>query len=188
MEDERREWYLKSSRLPDENGRLETESDYSERMAPGDVLWLIDRTARAYRVQAVYPGGLILHDMGIEEDTSRFPDTDAIFGAADVDPGAGLALRLPATRPSYELVPLFPRKPIAVEVEHRETSGPGEMIIELYDKKDPRPLRRSGDDELDRLMADSFETLLRLQLKNLEASAEIGEMWIKYLKYKRGKG
>lgn len=154
------------------------QKEYGARLKPGDGLWLLGDEAVYYTVEDVDERGVYLH---LEEREALYD----VFGDREFGPIES-PYQLPAMREMNALMPT--RRPLAVEVEHKDdASGPGEMVIELYAKDGDGYIKRSTDDDLDALMADAFETLLRLQIKTLESTAEIGDLWIKYLKYKKGR-
>lgn len=174
----RRHYYYYTSKEPDDDGIFPLSREKLAHLAPGDGLWLVGKEAAFYIVEEILDDSVRLK----REDVEGVEDFGEMeFGA--VSNGGGY--QLPATRQVSALIPTG--KPLAMEVEHKgDGSGPGEMVIELYSKDGDGYIKRSTDDDLDALMAEAFETLLRLQLKTLESTAEIGELWIKYLKYKQG--
>lgn len=174
----RRHYYYYTSKEPDDDGMFPLSREKLAHLAPGDGLWLVGKEAAFYIVEEILDDSVRLR-REVAEGVEDFGEME--FGA--VSNGGGY--QLPATRQVSALIPTG--KPLAMEVEHKgDGSGPGEMVIELYSKDGDGYIKRSTDDDLDALMAEAFETLLRLQLKTLESTAEIGELWIKYLKYKQG--
>lgn len=173
----KRHYYYYTSKEPDDDGIFPLSEEKLAHLAPGDGLWLVGKEAAFYSVEEILDGSVRL----VREDADEVVDFGNMeFGALSETDG----YQLPAMR---QVGALIPTKPLAMEVEHKgDGSGPGEMVIELYSKDGDGYIKRSTDDDLDALMAEAFETLLRLQLKTLESTAEIGELWIKYLKYKQG--
>ncbi|CAC9928771.1 hypothetical protein PEPNEM18_00784 [Aedoeadaptatus nemausensis] len=174
----RRHYYYYTNKEPNADGMFPLSEEKLAHLAPGDGLWLVGKEAIFYSVEEILDGSVRLERKDAEgvEDFGNME-----FGALSETDG----YQLPATRQVSALIPTG--KPLAMEVEHKgDGSGPGEMVIELYSKDGDGYIKRSTDDDLDALMAEAFETLLRLQLKTLESTAEIGELWIKYLKYKQG--
>lgn len=174
----KRHYYYYTNKVPDDDGIFLLSEEKLAHLAPGDGLWLVGKEAVFYIVEEILDGSVRLK----QEDSGGVEDFGEMEFGALSESGS---YQLPATRRVNTLVPTG--KPLAMEVEHRgDGSGPGEMVIELYSKDGDGYIKRSTDDDLDALMAEAFETLLRLQLKTLESTAEIGELWIKYLKYKQG--
>lgn len=173
----RRHYYYYTNKEPNADGMFPLSEEKLAHLVPGDGLWLVGKEAAFYIVEEILDGSVRLE----REDAESVEDFGEMeFGALSETDG----YQLPAMR---QMGALIPTKPLAMEVEHKgDGSGPGEMVIELYSKDGDGYIKRSTDDDLDALMAEAFETLLRLQLKTLESTAEIGELWIKYLKYKQG--
>lgn len=178
MGERKRHFYYYTSKRPDDDGVFSLSEEKLAHFAPGDGLWLVGDEAVFYIVEEIVDGALRL-----KREEAAWPEDFGEGEFGTVTDGDGY--QLPATRQVNALMPMG--RPLAMEVEHKgDGSGPGEMVIELYSKEGDGYIKRSTDDDLDALMADAFETLLRLQLKTLESTAEIGELWIKYLKYKQG--
>ena len=162
-----RAYYLYTDRLPDEEGFLAVEEAYRSRLKAGDGLWLVGEKHRLYSVDGITDEGVYLSEQASDEE--EFFDPSQV--------------RLPAMRQSSALMPMA-ESPFAVEVEHGEGGGPGEMVIELYGK-DEGGLFKTTSDEEDAYLAESLKGLLRMQIKTMESTAEIGEMWIRRLKEKQ---
>lgn len=162
-----RAYYLYTDQLPDEEGFLAVEEAYLMRLKAGDGLWLVGEKERLYSVDGITDEGVYL---------SERPSGEAEFSGPS-------GVNLPAMRGSAALMPMA-ESPFAVEVEHGEGGGPGEMVIELYGK-DRGGLFKTTSDEEDAYLAESLKGLLRMQIKTMESTAEIGEMWIRRLKEKQ---
>lgn len=162
-----RAYYLYTDRLPDEEGFLAVEETYRSRLKAGDGLWLVGEKKRLYSVDGMTDEGVYLSEQASDEEEFAGPSQP----------------RLPAMRQSAALMPMA-ESPFAVEVEHGEGGGPGEMVIELYGK-DQGGLFKTTSDEEDAYLAESLKGLLRMQIKTMESTAEIGDMWIRRLKEKQ---
>ena len=164
MGERNRAYYLYTDQLPDGDGFLPVEAAYSARLKAGDGLWLIGDGRRFYFVDGITDAGVYLTEA--ESDFAEVGDVN-----------------LPAMRHSGALMPMD-KKPLAVEVEHGEAGGAGEMIIQLYGKDEGGLFKTAGDEE-DAYLAESLKGLLRMQLKTMESTAEIGNLWIRRLREKQ---
>ena len=162
-----RAYYLYTDHLPDEEGFLAVEEAYLTRLKAGDGLWLVGEKERLYSVDGITDEGVYLSEQTFDEGDLAGPSQ----------------INLPVMRESTALMPMD-RVPFAVEVEHGESGGPGEMVIELYGK-DRGGLFKTTSDEEDAYLAESLKGLLRMQLKTMESTAEIGNLWIRRLKEKQ---
>lgn len=179
MDAKRDQFYLHTAKKPSKDGFLPLDPTYRLRLKPKDGLWLVGEEAIFYRVSSIDEEGVFLN----REDAEHFPHAfgDAPFGRVE---SGGFSYHLPAMRQTNALMPTG--NPFAVEVEHKDDeSGPGEMVIELYSKEGDGYIKQSTDDDLESFLAQSLETLLKVQLQTLESTAEIGDLWIKYLQYKK---
>ncbi|MDY3118259.1 MAG: hypothetical protein SOW18_01830 [Peptoniphilus sp.] len=159
MEEGIRTYYLHTEQVPDENGFLAVDRAYVSRLKVGDGLWLLGEKRRFFVVDGISEEGVYLTEM------------EAIFPEGEGN--------LPVMRENRALMPM------AVQVEHKgDGTGPGEMVIELYGK-DGGGLFKSASDEEDNYLAESLKGLLRMQIKTMESTAEIGNLWIRRLREKQ---
>ena len=163
MGERNRAYYLYTDQLPDAEGFLPVEAAYSARLKAGDGLWLIGDRRRYYFVDGITDAGVYL------------TEAEGHFEAEDIN--------LPAMRHTGALMPMD-KKPLVVEVEHADVTGPGEMVIELYGKDEGGLFKTAGNEE-DAALAESLKGLLRMQIKTMESTAEIGNLWIRRLKEKQ---
>lgn len=164
MGERNRAYYLYTNQLPDPGGFLPVEAAYLARLKAGDGLWLVGDERRFFFVDGITDTGVYL--------------TEAEGNFAEVG-----EVNLPAMRHPGSLMPMD-KKPLAVEVEHGDVGGAGEMIIELYGKDEGGRFKTAGDEE-DAYLAESLKGLLRMQLKTMESTAEIGNLWIRRLQEKQ---
>ena len=164
MGERNRAYYLHTDQLPDEQGFLPVEAAYLARLKAGDGLWLMGDGRRFYFVDGITDRGVYL-----SEAEGSFVE--------------GGDVHLPAMRTPGALLPAD-KKPLVVEVEHADVTGPGEMVIELYGKDEGGMFKTAGNEE-DAALAESLKGLLRMQIKTMESTAEIGNLWIRRLKEKQ---
>lgn len=164
MGERNRAYYLHTDQLPDEQGFLPVEAAYLARLKAGDGLWLMGDGRRFYLVDGITDRGVYLSEA-----------EGSFSGGGDAN--------LPAMRTPGALLPAD-KKPLVVEVEHADVTGPGEMVIELYGKDEGGLFKTAGNEE-DAALAESLKGLLRMQIKTMESTAEIGNLWIRRLKEKQ---
>lgn len=164
MGERNRAYYLHTDQLPDEQGFLPVEAAYLARLKAGDGLWLMGDGRRFYFVDGITDRGVYL-----SEAEGSFVE--------------GGDVNLPAMRHTGAILPAD-KKPLVVEVEHADVTGPGEMVIELYGKDEGGMFKTAGNEE-DAALAESLKGLLRMQIKTMESTAEIGNLWIRRLKEKQ---